>query len=474
LKAILILCVTLVPIGAVVLVGLRIVNATRIWPAALLIVTAPLEVYRSSGGGVLNVSLFRLALAVGVVALVVDVIRGRKRLTREVAVPFAIYGALVVWQLVSLALVTPDRSLGYRFLGQYVGGLVAAFVITRYIQRKDLRLVAGLLGAGAILPLLGAAFRVFSVRNGGSGDLPGLNQLPLDPTIRAARQSGSFLLDGTQRLNATFSDPNHFGFYIATVLLVTIGATCCVLLFDKPVVRTTAASFALLVVSTTIAVIGTYSRSSWLLVGVGLIVLLTLLGRSVWTRQRAIAACVIGVAAMGVASPLIISRLGTSERGNSESTQQHEHTMRVALKLTAHHPIVGVGLGDYGRHAGQPALVSSAHSTFLTVAAELGLPGVALLLAAIISTSIAAIRTVQRAPVADRVILAALTAAYIGLAVANMIYEVWMDDFQWVLFGLVLAATTRSSLALTSMPFLKRCAVVDDQVTNEPERTAVR
>jgi hypothetical protein len=42
LKATLVLCAVLIVIAAVVLVGLRIIKATRLWPAALLIVSAPL------------------------------------------------------------------------------------------------------------------------------------------------------------------------------------------------------------------------------------------------------------------------------------------------------------------------------------------------------------------------------------------------------------------------------------------------
>ncbi len=448
MKATLILCAALVLIAAIVLVGLRIVKATRLWPAALLIVTAPLEVYRSSSGAGLNMSLFRLALALGVAALAVDLVRGRKRFTGRLAVPFAIYGVLVAWQLISLVFVTPDRSLAYRFLGQYAGGLIAAFIITCYVERKDLRVVAGLCGGATVLPLFAAAFRVFSVSRGGTGDLPGLKDLPLDPTIQAARQSGSFLLDGTQRINATFSDPNHFGFYIATVFLMALGVTCCVLFFEKPTSRRTAASYILLVMATVVAIVGTYSRSSWLLAGVGVIVLAALLGRSLWTPQRAIAACAIGLVALGLASPLIVSRLSNTEPGNVESTQVHEHTMRIALRLVANYPITGAGLGDYGRHAGQPPLVSSAHSTFLTVGAELGIIGVTLLLCAITITSIGAIRSARRAPAGDRAILGGFAAAYVGLAVANIIYEVWMDDFQWVLFGLVLAVTTQPCVAL--------------------------
>jgi hypothetical protein len=455
LKSILILSAALVVIAAVVLVGLRVARATRIWPAGLLIVTAPLEVYRSSSGAGLNVSLFRLALAVGVAALAVDVLRGHKSLTTALAVPFAIYGSLVIWQLISLVFVTPAHSLAYRFLGEYVGGLAAAFIITQYVARKDLRVVTALCGAGAVLPLAAAAYRVFSVSSGGSGDLPGLNQLPLDPTIEAARKGGSYLLDGTQRLNATFSDPNHFGFYIATVFLVVLGVSFSMFFFERGRFRSTTASYVLLALSSVIAIIGTYSRSSWLLAGVGVMVMLIVIGRSVWTRQRAIAAFTAGVVLLAGSSPLVVSRLSTSERGNAESTQVHEHTMRIALKLVAGHPLTGVGLGDYGRHASQPALVSSAHSTFLTASAELGIPGVALLLAAIVTTSVAAISSARRAPWSDRVILSGLVAAFVGLAVANTIYEVWTDDFQWVLFGLVLAVTVQPEIKVRLAARLK-------------------
>jgi O-antigen ligase len=76
----------------------------------------------------------------------------------------------------------------------------------------------------------------------------------------------------------------------------------------------------------------------------------------------------------------------------------------------------------------------------LTVAAELGLPGVLLLIAAVSVTAYGAIRSVLKRPAFARPVGAGLAAAFIGLAAANSFYEVWMDDFQWVLFGLVIAA----------------------------------
>jgi hypothetical protein len=450
--------VGLIVVAAVVLAGLRLVRATRLWPAALLAATAPLEVYRSSSGAGLNVSLFRLALAVGVAALAVDVVRGRKKLTLTVAVPFVLYGGLLAWQLASLLFVTANHSLAYRFLGQYAGGLVAAFLITCYVEREDLPILAGICGGAAVLPLLAGAFRVFSVSGGGSGDLPGLSELPLNLTIEAARQSGSTLLNGTQRLNATFADPNQFGFYIATAFLVLTGALCSVSLFRKPLPWRAATSYLLLVVSTAVAILGTYSRSAWLLAAIGVAVFAALLGRSFWTRQRAIAACIIAVAALGAASPLIVSRLGASEQGNAKSTQVHAHTMNLALKLAARHPVTGVGLGGYGRYADQPPLISSSVSTYLTVAAELGIPGLLLLVAAIAVTAIAAITTTLRSKAAERALLAGLLAAFVGLAGANIIGEVWMNDFQWVLFGSLLAVTSqpRLSLRLIRRPVVDR------------------
>jgi O-Antigen ligase len=459
LKATLILFVALILIAAVVLVGLRLVKATRLWPAALLIVTAPLEVYRSSSSAGANLSVFRLALGVAAAAFIVDLVRGRRRFRGDVPVSFAIYGAFVGWQVISALFVTANQSLAHRFIGQYVAGLVAAFLITCYVERRDLRVVAGLCGAAVVLPLLAAVFRVFSVSGGGSGDLPGLTELPLNFTIEAARQSGSFLLDGTQRLNATFSDPNLFGFYAAATFCVLAGGAATALFVEKPIRWQSATSYVMLVGAAAVAVLGTYSRSAWFLAAAGILVLAALLGRSFWTRQRVIAAGVVGVIALGVASPFAVSRLSSSEPGNVKSTQVHEHTLRLALKLAAQHPFVGVGLGGYGRYANEPPIISSAVSTYLTVAAELGFPGLLLLLAAILTTLIAAIKSVLRSPPRERVLLAAFAAAFAGLAVANTVYEAWMDDFQWVLFGLVVALTVQPRLAIGLAAFRRRATI---------------
>lgn len=444
----LILLLVLVVLLAVVVLGLRLVGAVRLWPAGLLIVTAPLEVYRTSSGAGANVSLFRLALVVAIAALAFELATRRRRLPRELAIPFVIYGCLVAWQVVSLLFVTLNHTLAYRFIGQYVAGLTAALILVVYVKREDLRVVAGLLAAAAVLPLLAAAYRVFSVKNGGSGDLPGLTELPLNLTIEAARQGGSTLLNGTQRLNSTFADPNQFGFFIATAFIVATAAALGALFARGSVSVRAVGSYAALAIASGLAVIGTYSRSAWLLAVTGTALLGILLGRHFWTRRRVVLASGCTLLAVAASTPFVISRLSASEPGNVKSTQVHVHTMRLALRLLEHHPLTGVGLGGYGRYADQPPLISSAVSTFLTVGAELGLVGLALLTGAIVLTSVGAIRTVRRASGSDRIVLAGIVAAYLALAAANAVGEIWMNDFQWVLFGVLLALTVQPVFAL--------------------------
>ncbi|HEY5188903.1 MAG TPA: hypothetical protein VII87_07715, partial [Solirubrobacteraceae bacterium] len=93
----------------------------------MLILTAPLEVYLVNVGP-FNLSLFRVALGVSVGVTVVDVWRRRPH---GLAVPatFIPYALLVALQLVSVAFVTPARSLGVKFLSEYLAGLVAAGMI---------------------------------------------------------------------------------------------------------------------------------------------------------------------------------------------------------------------------------------------------------------------------------------------------------------------------------------------------------
>jgi hypothetical protein len=440
----LILCAVLATVAAGVIVVLRATGHVEVWPAVLLIASAPLEIYRAGVGG-FNLSVFRLALVVVAVVTAVDLWRHRPS---RIAVPiaFVAYALLVAIQLISLALVSTDRTLGYRFGSQYIAGLAAAALVAWWMRRAPVRVAAWSLVGAALLPIAAGAWRVIAVHGGHAAVLPGVGQLPVDASIAAARTGGSFLIDGRQRMVGTFADPNHFAFFVAVATV--IAASLLIGEVTGPRRRPNVVALALALAIGEVALLVTYSRSAWLLTGVALAVLLVLVRRHirplVATRARVIALVAVATVAAAAEAPLVIQRINPDNPGTRLSTEAHGRTMRLALDLLADHPLTGVGIGSYGSHAGQPALVSSAHSTILTVAAETGFPGLVALLTAMLLTVALGIVAVQRARDPGTLIaLGGLVAAYVGLVCANLVYEVWMDDFQWMLFGAIVGATAQ-------------------------------
>jgi O-antigen ligase len=427
-----------------------------VWVVGLLMLTAPLEVYRTNIGP-FNVSVFRIALVLAVCLLAPDVWRHRRGLS--VPVPFAVYGLLLGIQTLSALFVSTNGTLAYRYLSQYLAGLVAAAVVVRFARGVDPRRLASLYVIGGLLPALGAAWRIFSRLHGGSASLPGLSLLPVDPTIAGARGDASFLLGGPQRMQGTFEDPNHFGFFCATVLVLAGG-----LLLASVMGRRSGegsgrtAPVAISCATGALLLIGSYSRSGWLLAAVAFCLLGVLLKgqlRTLLATRRALTPALVAVLALGVVVvPSVAARV--SDPGVSVSDSKHEQTMLLALKLALRHPLRGVGLGSYGRYADEPTLVSSSHSTFLTVAAEMGLPGLLALLAAVGTVIWFGLWAFRREPPgARKTMLAAVLAAYAGLAVANVAYEVWYDDFQWVLFGFAVALFDPPALVLRRAGWLR-------------------
>jgi O-antigen ligase len=287
-----------------------------------------------------------------------------------------------------------------------------------------------------------------------------LDQLPLPESIEATRTKGAFLLEGVQRAQGTFNDPNHFGFFVALCTLALLG-----LLIVSRLRRLglTTALCAIALLGAVMLLVGSYSRSSWLLAVVAVVIWAATAGRSVLravlNRRMVIAGVALLLVALPFAVPVISNRINPSERGNAMSNNVHERTMKLAIRLAEDHPVQGVGLGAYGSYANEPPLVSSSHSTLLTTAAELGLPGLLLLVSIMVATTVAGMRSALREEDAGRrAVVAALVAAYAGMAVANIAYEVWMDDFQWVLFGILMAVTSQPAFRLPALPRPRRTA----------------
>jgi hypothetical protein len=423
---------TLLGVGAWLLCGRRVFQAAL----GLLAATAPLEVYRTPVLGV-NLSLFRISL---VLALILVTAGGAwPDLGRTARDPVTrAYGLLAAVMAVSLVLISDNRSLAFRVFSQVVIGVVAVIVVGALVRRigDPVRAAVTVL-AGVALPILAALWQVRS--SGGSSGLPFLGSLPAAPGLEVSRESASFA-GSTVRAKATFADPNHFGAYCALLLGPAVG------LLSVGVARRsipTAATAAGLAAALGGMVLASESRSAWLaaavcLIGAGPALVRPGL-RRMTTRARigaAAATLVLVGGLVAVAIPVVRNRTAAST-ANTESNVTHSYTLRKAADDLRSRPLLGIGLADFGPQVGEGPRTSGAHSTFLTIGAELGLIGLLAFVGALAVTGRAVAAGIRRGSGDLRRIAIGLACGFAGFATASVLYDLWLDDFQWVVTGVV-------------------------------------
>jgi O-antigen ligase len=108
---------------------------------------------------------------------------------------------------------------------------------------------------------------------------------------------------------------------------------------------------------------------------------------------------VFAVAVM-LATPHYLTRLESLVRGNIEgsgdkgSLEARTELLRDSLSLMVHHPVFGVGPGNFGVITGAWRV---AHNTYTELGAETGLPGL-ILFCAVLLSSVRRIRRVRKLP----------------------------------------------------------------------------
>jgi O-antigen ligase len=438
----------------------------------LLAVTAPLEVYRTPVLGV-NLSLFRLSL---VVALVVVVVRDRHRILERARDPLVItYALLTATMVLSLVLLSDNLRLAARVTAQTASGVVAILCIAVLMRSTTLARVASFVAIGAVLPILAAVWQGLGPRIGLEGVLPLLAALPAAEGLDVTRTTNSFFGD-VPRLRGTFGDPTHFGVYLAFVSALAVGAAAVALRRRAIPIATT---YGLLALAAVLAIVGTYSRSAWLAVMAGACVMVVpLVG---WIRRddhpRWLLPALPAILAVGAVlvlaplAPAIKSRLDSTQAANVVSNETHERTLTVATREFSHHPVLGIGLSDLGPELNQASRTSGAHSSYLTVAAELGGVGLALLLGGLALVIVRLRRALGSIP-ADGPFALALLAGYLGFAAASLFYDLWFDDFHWLFVGVIAGIPVARSLRAAPQASEPDAAVPPETVA-EPVGTPV-
>jgi putative inorganic carbon (hco3(-)) transporter len=261
------------------------------------------------------------------------------------------------------------------------------------------------------------------------------------------------VIGGELRATGPLEDPNDLAFFLvaALPLLVAIPAKgrsrIALLLLGAVLVAGTAATF---------------SRGGGIALACALVWLIARRGLPV--RAVVVTAAVTGVAALVFAqvAQAELSR-ALQEKSHIAGTNADTRMLRwqAAARMLADDPVLGVGPGGFRQEyaaASHNAEIDEqtpvAHNLFLEVAAELGLPGFALLIGLIAIGFVASERALRR--VADRREALAVQAALIAVLVASIFLSEQYYLPLWSLVAVAVAIEQRAKKA--SQKESVRCA----------------
>jgi putative inorganic carbon (HCO3(-)) transporter len=181
------------------------------------------------------------------------------------------------------------------------------------------------------------------------------------------------------RVNSVFYDPSIYGRFLVVAIVASLG----LVLFGG---AADAWSGLAVAVIAWVGLVPSFSQSSFVALGVGVVVALAAL----W-RRRSVVPITLAVSVL-LAVPLGVPQARDrilGKAGLSHATGGRSKLLRNGIKLGLHHPVIGVGTGGFrcayaklthlrAGCKGQPKAAAS-HDTPITVLAETGLPGLALL-----------------------------------------------------------------------------------------------
>jgi hypothetical protein len=250
--------------------------------------------------------------------------------------------------------------------------------------------------------------------------------LLLNPKVIASNQVEEYF-----RVNSLFFDPNIYGRFLALVMIGLAG----VLLWRRLARDVWLATAALVVLWG--GLLTTLSQSSFAALLLGLFVLAWLKfgGRAViGPTLAAVAAGLVLVVAFPSALHL---NLG-SEHSVSRATSGRADLIEGGLRLARDRPLAGWGSGSFQReyrrheHASSREATSASHTIPITVAAEQGIPGLAVYIALIVL----ALRRLLRGSRSDPV-RAVIAAGFAALVLHTWAYAAFLEDpMAWTLLAL--------------------------------------
>ncbi|MBI4643514.1 MAG: O-antigen ligase family protein [Deltaproteobacteria bacterium] len=352
-----------------------------------------------------------------------------------ITIPF-----LLIWglSLAGLARVTMPGAIKFSNLWLLLESWLIFLYFANNIRDRQMvyNIVAVLLITGGLQSLLGLAQYL-------AGGTLGLQVFGETKSYNVMAAGAEFI----SRVSGTFGHPNNLAGYLVMLVLINLA------LFGAPISPRVKLLLcpAFLLISTTLIL--TFSRGGWLALGFGGMVTLYLCFLR-WSRHRVISFIValallvtFFIASVGLISPLR-QRLFQEDYG---AAQSRVPLSLVAMNIIYHHPWLGVGLGNYtfaapdydiSREGISYEFHQPVHNEFLLIAAEQGLPALALFLVILIYIFSQLLRLSRSRddPILPYVAIGLVGTYFAWCAFRQTDYNyVLLGDPFWLLAGLSLA-----------------------------------
>jgi len=396
------------------------------WPWLLAVASlacVPARIPVHVGGTQANLLLPLYAVVAGAALLLAwELVRGDTRALElgPLAWPLA---ALVGWTGLSLLWTGDERQGAVSILFFYLSfGLLAVALARLPWDRRWLLVLWAQLVAMAV------AFAAIGVYEWATRDVF------WNPKVIVANAYTPFF-----RVNSVFYDPSVYGRFLVVAIV-----SCLVPLFYARSPRY-AWGAAAAIAAIWVGLLFSFSQSSFAALVAAAIVLAAIAWR--WRAVGAVAIVAVVALAVGFATPRVRSSiLHRTHSGLNHATSGRSKLVVNGVKLVLHHPVVGVGIGDFKRAyakqthlKGKEPKSAASHDTPVTVAAETGLPGLALF-AWLVWTALTA--TLRRVPTT----FAGRTSLVLGLGLAaifvhSLFYNAFFEDpTTWGLIALAALA----------------------------------
>ena len=394
------------------------------WPYLLAFATLaciPLRIPVDIGSDRVNLLLPLYAVVGGLaLALAWSLVKGdaRSRELGPVALPLA---AFVVWTGLSM-LWSDDVRRGAIFLAAFVlpFGLVAVgFARLPWRGRWLTWLWAGLVATALLYALVGGYQWV-------------TRDVFWNPSVKVFNAYAPFF-----RVNSVFWDPSVYGRYLTVAVLASLAG---ILLGGARGWRV--AGLYAVVVATWLGLLLSFSQSSFVALAAGIVVAASV----VWGRRALVALVALGLVTCAVLFAVPQLRddvVGKSRSGVNRVTSGRANLVGQGIRIALDHPVLGVGAGGFSReYAHRRGIVGkdpkrvASHTTPVTVAAEEGIVGLALLAWLVAAALLATLRGLgtgftSRVALATGIVL-------LAIAVHSLFYAAFFEDpMTWALLGLV-------------------------------------